>query len=82
MSKVEIKLPAIVFADDYHEFPFQQDLLRSLVAKDSRRLKVYDLGLDENTAKYVGLVYFGERPKKEDIEVLLKEKKVSMLKVY
>jgi phage anti-repressor protein len=69
-ATVKIKnLPALVFADDYHEFVDLNEQFHSI----GLSLKTEELGFAENEGSYVGIVYSGRYPSKAKIEALLKK---------
>lgn len=58
MTEISIKLPRLVYVDDYHEFRYLEDLLRDMAS--TRRIKVAELGLENGapgTCRYIGIVY-------------------------
>ena len=64
-----VTLPTLVFARDYHEFSFMQDAYRQIGLK----VKVEELGLNDNTRDYVALVFKGRAPAPAKIDALLKK---------
>lgn len=62
-------LPGMVRVQDYHDFPVLEDQLKQFVGGV---VKVAELGLDENSGEYVGLVYAkGSKPSKADVKFML-----------
>lgn len=69
-TTVKIKsLPALMFVDDYAEFPFMNRQFRSI----GLSLKVQEQCFDYNTGRYVGVVWSGRYPAKAKIDALLKK---------
>jgi len=65
-TKLEIDLPQLMFARDYHEFAEREYLLRELVG--TKRVKVAELGFDG--INYIGIMY---TRKDKDYRKLVKE---------
>jgi hypothetical protein len=63
------KLPTLVYVRDYHDFDFMVNAYDQL----KMNVKVEELGFDDTTYKYVGLVFKGRRPSKAKIAALLKK---------
>jgi hypothetical protein len=64
-----VKLPTLVYARDYHDFDFMKDAYDQL----KMNVKVEELGFDDHSYEYVGLVFKGRRPSKAKIDALLKK---------
>jgi len=64
MSKVkfEIELPQVIECSDYHDFDEEQDILE----KYGIKIKIKEMGF--NAPEYIGLVYTGKKPSKEEID--------------
>ena len=79
---MELKLPALVHAKDYHEFAVFLDMLNQLVKKDSAKDK--PLAFEEihfSEHGYVAVFYDKKRhPKPEEICALVLEKEVPKMK--
>ena len=71
---MELKLPNIVRAEDYHEFYGIQEKINGLVARG--KVTVAELGFSERM--YVGLVYTGRKPAKAVVAELLKRHKIEL----
>ena len=66
-TKMSVKLPQIVEADDYHEFKYIQDVLAVINPK----IRVTEVGFGET--KYVGLIHANTRAHKNLIKQLTAE---------
>jgi len=78
-SRSEINLPGLVTARDYHDFPVIQDQLNQLAAR-GEVVKVVELGLDAQSAMYVGLVYAkGSKPGKSDVKFMVSSRGYELL---
>ena len=47
--------PALVYADDYHEFSNMETFLDTIFPTSGLRIK--EIGFDHSTGRYVGVVY-------------------------
>ena len=65
---VTIKLPALVYAEDYHDFRDIQETLRQVM-----RLQIFvdEVCFDYNERRYVGVVYENLYPGDEIVKKLL-----------
>lgn len=55
MVKATVKVPQIVEVEDYHDIEFLQEDYRRIVPG----IKVKEIGFDQATGLYTGLVYLG-----------------------
>lgn len=78
-ATVKIKsLPALIFADDYHEFPDMNEQFKSI----GLSLKVDELCFDYNEGRYVGIVWTGRYPSKAKIAALIKKLGIEAEEIY
>lgn len=72
---LSIQLPRLVTVDDYHEFP---ELSRHMIKMSNHRgVKVSEVGFDEDSGLYVGVVYVGRKPSKRVIDQLAHIQRIS-----
>lgn len=73
MSKLTLKLPRLIQCGDYHEFDEVQSTLRNLVGNNL--VKVKEIGM---TDSYVGVVYIGKKPSKDQLKELAAKQGISL----
>jgi hypothetical protein len=57
-TEIPLKLPKLVFVDDYHEFGHIEDMLRELVGNTKVKVLEVSTGLrDHSYNQYIGIVY-------------------------
>ena len=74
-TELPLKLPKLVFVDDYHEFKHLQEQLRDLVGAGADLLRVDEVGFgqrDTHHNQYIGIVY---TERDDDYNSLVKEAK-------
>lgn len=72
----ELKLPNVIIFDDYHEMDNLKDYMSQLGMKFKN--KELGFGMSSKHEGYVFLVYNGRKPKKDEIEALLKRKNIKL----
>lgn len=73
MKAAKIILPQIVIANDYHAFFDLQETLNSVT---DIKVKTEEIGFSRG--EYVGILYAGTKPKKEEIQKMLAKKKITL----
>lgn len=73
MKAAKIKLPQIITADDYHNFSVIEEQLNSVA---DIKMKAKEIGY--GNGEYVGILYTGAKPKKEEIKKMLEEKGITL----
>jgi hypothetical protein len=68
---MEITLPQIVLADDYHEFA-SHGAMATLLKDLNPQLKLAEVGFIES--KYLGVIYTGRRPARAKILEMIKNR--------
>lgn len=70
MYLVNVKLPVLITAADYHEFSG----IKSVLKKMDRSLRCAEVGF--NGLQYVGVIYAGRKPGKAELRDLAAEQRV------
>jgi len=73
---MELNLPKLIFADDYHAFDDYQSAMKTIFGKNYP--KIYEIGFSYNTGNYVAIVYEGKKPTNEILNKLLAENNVEI----
>lgn len=74
---MELKLPNIVFAEDYHQFYDIECMITELLV--SGKVTVREIGFDSDMGSYVAVVYAGDvKPDQSVIAELLKSNDVEL----
>lgn len=67
-----MEFPGLIKVNDYHELDCVRDILHIFRSKGCKSvIKYVELGLDEDSRKYVGCFYIGRPPSKQTITKLL-----------
>ncbi len=64
--EVMVKFPRTIDVEDYHEFGEMERILRLL----NHKIRVTELGFDENRGCYIGLIHMNTRAHKKLIKEL------------
>lgn len=62
--QIDIKVPTLIFAYDYHLFLHYQDVLKTINPK----LRCVEV---DSPSPYWGVIYYGKKPSKAEIKQLL-----------
>ena len=68
MTRVTIKLPQLIFVDDYHEFRYLEEYLNLILNKP--KIKIVEISFDQDQGQYVGIVYSGKKPTRKILQKL------------
>jgi len=72
---MNIKLPKIIEADDYHDFDYIEDHLKKM----DKRLKCKEVGFAEREAPlstYIGVIYTSRMPNLRTLKRIVKDEKL------
>ena len=72
MTELKLKLPALVFADDYHEFDHIAYNMNYIVT--GGKIRFHEIGC--SWGDYIGVAYTGRRPSKATIKEMVKKHKL------
>lgn len=67
-TQIAVSLPRIVQFEDYHQFGYFAENLRSFIG--NRRIHVTELGFDESTGMYEGVVTLGKPTRAQLKEII------------
>ncbi len=70
MSEYIVRLPKIFEKYDYHEFDELEEDFQELLPK----IKVREVGFDDDIGLYVGVAYIGAKTSPENMKMFLKAK--------
>lgn len=63
---MELALPKLITADDYHCFRDYEHMLKQI----DKKLRCVEVGFDEDRGRYIAVVYTGPKPSEAEIAQL------------